>query len=1269
MTAAPAVTYVLTDLLRDRAAAHAEETAFVVGSGSDIAGSLTFGEWFRRCESTAASLVTSGVGCGDRVGLFFDRLEFVDYVVAYTAVLRAGGVAVHLPTADAAVAARLVEHARCIGTIRGSSPEPPVRTGDHAVWDVRVADLSERSGDPLPRVDLAPHDPADVLWTSGTTGPPKAFVNAHGTLMYGRGLSGLSRLDISRAIVAPMPMGTASSAMSAAFMPLVAHEPVLLCDPDDLEAIGSLAERFDASTFMVTPWTAMRIVRSGLAGSYDLSRVTTVALASAGLPARIARDLQRLIPDVSIRTFFAQGEAVPAVVLGTFDPDQPMRLGIPGPESEVKVAGPDGEEVPAGMLGEIAMRHPAPQRRYLDDALEAATYRDGWRYTADLGHRDVDGSVHLFDREVDVIRTAAGPVSSQAVEQVVYDHPDVVEVAVVAAGPPGDSRPEAYVVLSSEQPDLAAVRDLATSRLAAHEVPVAWHIVAALPRGRTGKVTKHQLRSRTAPLPPADHAPAAPSSARSIDVQVCDDDAVALVWAALCVVVARNEHADDVIVELPDGGGLRAIHVDGSLHEIAHRLRARARTVEADPAHPAALAFLTVPADQTPAEGPTIARVESDRAHRAWVEVWSGHGAASADLLLRQAEQVLLAAATDPSRCARTLPLLSDAEARLLLLDRNDTDLELPHAATLHEEFAVTAARAPEAVAVIEGTRRHTFADIAAAIGRRARALASMGAGPGTRVGLYLDRSAELLVTSLAATTTGAAFVPLDPTFPAERRAAMLAAAGCSVVVTSAAHRAAVERVAPPGLRWMIVDEPEADPGPEVLPAQVSAADTCYVMFTSGSTGAPKGIALRHGGVLNNLTDLRQRFGIGPGDAVLTLSSPAFDMSVVELIGVPLAGGTAVIPDPPALSSPRHWVELVQRAEITIWNSVPALAELFVDELERTCGRTESLRLVMLGGDWVPLTLPDRLRALSPVMQVVALGGATEASVHSTVYPVSEVDEAWSSIPYGLPMANQRVYVLDAGRQPVPVGVPGELHLAGAGLADGYVGGTDDDRFHLWSHPLVGHERLYRTGDRVVWRPDGLLEILGRIDLQLKIHGVRVEARAIERALLANPQVHDCAVVVTGREERERRLTAFLVAAPGAQPEPAELRTFLTAVLPPREIPGAFVVVDALPLNANGKVDRQALAALRPGPDTRSTSGRVGSEPTTDLETHIATVWRSVLGLEALEHDSNFFLVGGDSFTAMSILDEIHPQLSLEDLFAHPTVSELAARLRQVVEV
>ncbi|MFB6892912.1 amino acid adenylation domain-containing protein [Kitasatospora sp. NPDC056327] len=629
--------------------------------------------------------------------------------------------------------------------------------------------------------------------------------------------------------------------------------------------------------------------------------------------------------------------------------------------------------------------------------------------------------------------------------------------------------------------------------------------------------------------------------------------------------------------------------------------------------------------------------------------------------LLGHLRTLLAAALADPGVPVSRLPLLTGAELHTVLVEWNDTRADLPlHDGTVHGAFARRAAERPDAVALVEGGRRHDYAGIDAAANRLAHHLRSLGVRRGNPVGLALHRSADFLIATLAVMKAGAAYVPLDPAYPQARLQSMLADAACPLVVS---HSDLADRFA--GTPVAVL---ELDTAAAAIAAQDSAApaepvgpdDLCYVIYTSGSTGRPKGIALRHGGVLNNLLDLNTRYGVGPGDSVLALSSLSFDMSVYEFLGLTVAGGTVVVPERGREKDPAHWAGLLRRHRVTVWNSAPPLLELLATHAERTGADLSSLRLSLNGGDWVPLTLPDRVRAHAPGLRFVVLGGATEASIHSTVYEVGRVDPAWASIPYGRPMANQRTYVLDPAGQPVPAGVAGELYLAGDGLARGYLGAGEltAARFAEWSYGPVRGERLYRTGDLVRYGADGVLELLGRIDFQVKIRGVRIETGEVEAAVAGHPAVQACVVAAHGAAERDRRLVAHVVLRPGRTATAAELREYAAGLLPAAMAPAAVVLLDALPLTPNGKVDRRSLPA--PVPAARAAGGR----PADAWEERVAEAWAEVLGMDEVGRDSDFFQAGGDSLSAMRVAQRIDPGLPVTELFTHRTVRELAARLR-----
>ncbi|GAA2265746.1 hypothetical protein GCM10010232_67480 [Streptomyces amakusaensis] len=623
------------------------------------------------------------------------------------------------------------------------------------------------------------------------------------------------------------------------------------------------------------------------------------------------------------------------------------------------------------------------------------------------------------------------------------------------------------------------------------------------------------------------------------------------------------------------------------------------------------------------------------------------------------------------------LALLTAEQTHRVLTEWNDTAAELPYGPCLHTAFEERAASDPGAPAVVHAARTWTYGEIDAGADRLARRLREGGVGPGTRVGLCLERSATLLAAVLGILKAGGAYVPLDPDYPAQRLAAMLDGTSCAAVVTDRTGAAAlpapppgVERpvVAVDGLLDGLLDgaAPDLAARPGTDPVRTAGPDDlCYVIHTSGSTGLPKPIALRHRGVVNNLADLNSRFAVSPSDRVLALSSPSFDMSVYEFLGITSAGGTVVVPETDRAKDVAHWAHLFAQHEVTVWNSAPALLELLTEHLERTGGtHLDRLRLVMLGGDWVPVSLPGRVRALAPQARFIALGGATEASIHSTIHEVVETDPVRTSVPYGRPMANQRVYVLDEALQPVPPGVVGELHLAGTGLARGYLERPDltAERFLDWSYGEV-RDRVYRTGDLARWRPDGVLELLGRKDFQVKLNGLRVELGEVEAVLRAHPEVKDAVVTSWEDPSGARRLAAHAVPLPGRGPRPEALRAHLARTLPSFMVPAAVLVLDELPLSANGKLDRKALAAPPPGPDA-SESGPAGVEaPVGDWEEHIAAVWQDVLGTGPVGRDADFFALGGDSMSALRCLARIDDGLRWPELFRHPTVRRLAAHL------
>ena len=615
---------------------------------------------------------------------------------------------------------------------------------------------------------------------------------------------------------------------------------------------------------------------------------------------------------------------------------------------------------------------------------------------------------------------------------------------------------------------------------------------------------------------------------------------------------------------------------------------------------------------------------------------------------------LIAAAAADPASPVSALRMIAEDERRLVLEEWNRTDARRP-ADPVHRRVEAWAARTPDAPAVVEDGRALTYAELDVRANRLAHRLRRMGVGPEARVAVLLERSAALVTAQFAVFKAGAAYLPLDPAGPAERAAYMLGTAGAAAVLTRAGLR---DRLAAlPGVPVLALDEEEAALAAEPAhpPAvEVDDDNLAYVIFTSGSTGRPKGVAVPHRGLTNLLGWYPAVHGMRPGDRAVLSCAQTFDVSVVETWGA-LAHGAAlhVVPEP-LRRDPAGLLRWMDAEGITLWATTTPASEAVFDALERGAPRPRALRVVSTGGEALRLRPPAWLRLLN-------LYGPTENSVVSTLSVVAPAGEGLPNI--GRPVENHRAYVLDARLEPVPAGVPGELYVAGWGLARGYLGRPALTAERFVPCPFGGEPgaRMYATGDRVRWLPDGELEFLGRTDGQVKLRGYRIEIGEIEAALLAHPAVAEAAVAL--REEGGGRLVAYAVPAAGAHaPTASELRAHLRERLPDYMVPSAYVALEALPLTPNGKVDRNAL----PAPPAEAGS-RGAARPQSGVERRIAKVWEEVLGIGGVGLDDNFFEIGGHSMLVARMQERLGEALGREvsvvELFQFPTIGALAAHL------
>ena len=475
------------DLLRRRAELQPDRVALNVND----AAAMTYGEWDRRSNALARGLLEVGVGRGEVVGLVFDGLDWLDYAVAYLGVLKAGATATHLNSNVGAdeIVARMTR-VRAVAIVHGATVTPPAGFDG---WTATVAALST-SDTSDPGVPVAVTDIADVLFTSGTTGPAKASTSPHGNLTHGRGPEGFYLFGDPEPLLTPMPLGTTASATTLNFS---IHTPstLVICPIDDPERMGQLIEKFRIGSIMITPWLALQLLRARVWERYDLGCVETIANASTALPPAVARRLLEVMPNAVLNMSYAASEAVPASIGHRFDPATPLATGRPVRKTELRIAGPDGNEVPAGELGEIWLRSPAPKRYYLDDPeLNERVHADRWTRTGDLGRVTADGLLYFFDRRNTAVEVDGELVSTVEVEAALYEHPAVEEAAVFGAEEADGSRSIAAAVVLADPAAVDELPDLLAGTLTPRQRPTRLYVVDSMPRSANGKVLKHVLR-------------------------------------------------------------------------------------------------------------------------------------------------------------------------------------------------------------------------------------------------------------------------------------------------------------------------------------------------------------------------------------------------------------------------------------------------------------------------------------------------------------------------------------------------------------------------------------------------------------------------------------------------------------------------------------------------------------------------------------------------------------------------------------------------------
>ncbi|WP_227979661.1 non-ribosomal peptide synthase/polyketide synthase [Nocardia spumae] len=626
----------------------------------------------------------------------------------------------------------------------------------------------------------------------------------------------------------------------------------------------------------------------------------------------------------------------------------------------------------------------------------------------------------------------------------------------------------------------------------------------------------------------------------------------------------------------------------------------------------------------------------------------------------RRLAALLDTVAARPDQPIGAIELLSDEERAQALVVRNDTAHPVPET-TLADLFAGQAQRGPDAVALRYEQAEWTYAQLSARVNRLARLLISIGVGPGRTVAVGMRRCDELVVALYAVIATGAAYVPLDPDHPVDRTRAVLDTVRPVCVLTRSTDGLDIDPEGSAGpeavLDLDLIDTGDYSPAPLVDAERLCplrSEHVAYVIFTSGSTGRPKGVAVSHGAIVNRLVWMQSEYCLGVDDVVLQKTPVTFDVSVWELFWPLQVGARLVVARPDGHRDPAYLAELIRAERVSVLHFVPSMLALFLDY-----ARPGTLRLVFASGEALPVDTARRLRTATGA-RLHNLYGPTEAAVDVTSHEVTDADTV--TVPIGRPVFNTRVYVLDAWLRPVPAGVAGELYLAGRQLAQGYLArpGITAERFV--ADPFGSGERLYRTGDLVCWTAHGELDYLGRTDFQVKMRGLRIELGEIEAALTAQPDIAQAVVVVRNDPHTGDRLVAYPIAAEDADLDLDNVKAALAQRLPAYMLPAAYVVLDALPLNASGKLDRAGL----PDPVWRAREYRA---PATSTEALVAAVFADLLGAERVGRDDDFFDLGGNSLLATRVLARISAaldtQLPVRLLFEASTVAELAAQAQR----
>jgi len=652
-----------------------------------------------------------------------------------------------------------------------------------------------------------------------------------------------------------------------------------------------------------------------------------------------------------------------------------------------------------------------------------------------------------------------------------------------------------------------------------------------------------------------------------------------------------------------------------------------------------------------------------------------------------------------------SIEILSPKERETLVYKFNRTDSDFSSNKTMHLLFEEQVEKTPQNIALSIDGNTLMYSELNRKANQLAYELQKNGIRANSLVALVINRSIEMVISVMAVLKAGGAFVPMETYLPEGRITKLLESLNITCIITNPLQLNKVMQISGKLIQLTtvfclsdnvsdhrmsmqsefagkklifntdITSNPDANPAP-----LAQATDMAYVIFTSGSTGIPKGVIEQHRPVINIIEWVNRMFNVSPHDKLLFIASIGFDLSIYDIFGLLAAGGTLRIVSESDIKSPNRLLDIILREDITFWDSAPAaLQQLLVLLKESSINgvplNNNKMRLIFLSGDWIPVTMPDILKKAFKKVNVISLGGATEATIWSNFYPVGKVDPNWRSIPYGKPTQNVKYYILDSVLHACPIGVPGDLYIGGQCLAAGYVNDPHITASKFIPDPFISQSVMYKTGDMARWFHDGNIEFLGRMDHQVKIRGFRIELGEIQSQLLNHPMISDVVVIARGETRGDKFLCAYYIIAQesGDKQETLthqQLRDYLAKELPDYMIPTYFLELENIPVTANGKLDRKALPEPQP-----QESGKRFIKPRDVVEETLAYIWSDVLAIpqKDIGIDSDFFALGGHSLKGTILTALIHKLLNVEvpltTVFSGPTIRELGVYIKQARKV